>query len=101
MQYHNISGYNRVRLVSDIEESARHPVCQLGFVEYPGGLRLVVLRNLEIGHVRSAPAKQLDLEMAHAAADLEDGGARDPARLNVIDYCPRCGRETSALIALR
>ena len=60
--------------------------------------RLVVLRNLEVGHMRGAPAKQLDLEVAYAAADLQDRSARNPARLNVVDYCPRRGGESSALI---
>src|SRR5215472_12234008 len=101
MQYDDISGDNRIRFLSDVEEPARHPVSHPGFVEYAGGLRLVVLRNLEVGHMRGAPAKQLDLEVADAAADLQDRGARNPARLNVVDYCPRRGSESSAPIALR
>jgi hypothetical protein len=101
MQYYDISGDNRVRFVSDVEESARHAVSHPSFVEYAGGLGLVVLRNLEIGHMRGAPAKQLDLEVAHAAADLQDRSTRDPARLNVVDYCPRRGGQSSALIPLR
>ena len=51
--------------------------------------------------MRGAPAKQLDLEVADAAADLQDSRARNPARLNVVDYCPRRGGESPALIALR
>src|SRR5215470_13441112 len=72
MQYYDISGDNRVRFVSDVEDSARHPVSHPSFIEYAGGLRLVVLRNLEVGHMQCAPAKQFDLEVAHAAADLQD-----------------------------
>jgi len=51
--------------------------------------------------MRGAPAKQLDLEVAYAAADLQDRSARNPARLNVADDCPRRGGESAALIALR
>src|SRR6516162_3418418 len=101
MQYDDISGDNRVRFLSDVEESARHPARHPSFVEYAGGLRLVVLRNLQVGHMRGAPAKQLDLEMAYAAADLQDRSARNPTRLNVVDYCLRGWGESSALIAPR
>jgi hypothetical protein len=101
MQYYDISGDNRVRFLSDVEEAARHPVSHPGFVEYAGGFCLVVLRNLEVGHMRGAPTKQLDLEVAYAAADLQDRSARNPTRLNVVDYGPRRGGESSALIALR
>ena len=48
-----------------------------------------------------APAKQFDMEVAYAAADLQDGSARNPARLNVVDYCLRGWGESSALIAPR
>jgi len=101
MQYYDISGDNRVRFLCDVEKSARHPVGHPSFVEYAGGFCLVVLRNLQVGHMRGAPAKQLDLEVADAAADLQDRSARNPARLNVVGYCPRRGGESAALIALR
>ena len=51
--------------------------------------------------MRGTPAKQLDLEVAYAAADLQDRSARNPTRRNVVDYCPRRRGESSALIALR
>ena len=52
MQYYDVSGDNRVGFLSDVEESARHPVSHPSFAEYSGGLRLVVLRNLEVGQLR-------------------------------------------------
>src|SRR5215472_7760322 len=48
-----------------------------------------------------APAKQLDLELPDAAADLQDRSARNPARGDEVDNPLRRRGQAPSLIALR
>ena len=49
----------------------------------------------------SAPAKQLDLKLPDAAADLQDRSALNPPRGDEVGNPPRCRGQAPPLIALR
>ena len=74
MQDHDVGRLDLVGRGGNIHEPTRHPISHPGPLQQCRRLRLVIPRDLQVRCLACAARQQLNLKVAHSAADLQYRG---------------------------
>src|SRR6266511_3712314 len=88
VEYDHICRLDTLPISGDVMKPPFCPVLEPCLAEKPGGFFVVCRRELEVHGPGGAPPQQLDLDLAHAAADLEHGRILDSAPNEEFDDPP-------------
>src|SRR5439155_15854102 len=89
------------RVVGDVVQAPLRLLLEARLAEKDCRILVVGLRELEVDGAPRTPPQQFDLDLANSPADLEHGGALDPALLEELHHPLRSLVETALAIPRR
>ena len=100
MEDDHIGGLDVGRVGGDVVEAPLRTLLEAVLLKEPCPLLLVPGGELEVDGARRASLQELDLQLADAAADLEDARSLDPVLLEERHHALRCLVDPVLAIAL-
>ena len=101
VQHDHIGPLDTVRVRCDVMPAPYDAVLEPGVAEQPLRLAVIGIDQLEAHHLCGTAAKQLDLDLADTATDLEHSGALDVALVQEFHYPPGRLIQTVPAVPLR
>ena len=98
VQDDDVGRFDGLRGGGDVDQTAGDPVAQSGSLGELRSVAVVDADELEVRRVLGPPAEQLELDVADAPADLEDGRAVDAAAGDEVDDADRSPVQTASAI---
>ena len=101
MQHDDVGCLDAVGLDRDVVYAPLCTVLECRLAQEPLRLLVVRRRELQVHGAGGTALQQLDLDLAHAAADLEHGCTLNAMQLEKLDHPPRRSIKSSLSIARR